>query len=208
MANSTLREKLILAQKTSGFDSQQPFVTAGDIKEIMSESAVEGELRAHLGLTTQEEIDLIRDFITRPAAPAKRIFAILVYSRQTSKIRDFMQHTVHDGKLPIKIDKMFFAIIDDEVISTYKDYLVDQPTFSSWSYAEILEFYNNQWRFNAPIFYRSFLEDEFPHFPRQTIFAFDVEGRPKGTPFSKVWKIRINIDHIGDLKHVYTPSKV
>ena len=207
MAHSTLREKLIFAQKTSGFDSRQAFVPAGKISEIMSESAVEGELRADLGLPNQEEIALIRDFITQPPAAAVRIFAILVYSRQTSKIQDFMRHNIDDRKLPIQIDESFFAITDNQAISNIKDYFVDQPIFSTWRDAEILEFYNNQWRFNAPIFHRPNFKDVFPRFPRQTIFPFDIEGRPKGTPFSKVWKIRINADHIGGLKHVYTLSK-
>ena len=205
MAYFTLREQLILAQKTSGFDSRQPFVPAGKLKEIMSKSAIEGELRENLDRTAQAdqaEIDSIQDFITGRAQPAIRIFATLVYSRQTDKIRDFLKYNIDDGRLPIKIDEGFFKIPDNEVISDINRYFNDQPIFSSWRDVELLEFYNNQWRFNAPIFHRQTSNPEFPHFPEQTILPFDFVGRPKGTPFSKVWKIKIHADHVGGSKDV------
>lgn len=182
---STLREKLIVAQKTSKFDSMQLYVPADRLSDILSKSVVESELQRHgLGM-----IEALPNFIL---IEAKRIFAILVYLRLTKKIRDFFKHGFNDEQLPIE-----FNIGAENLFET------PVSVFSSWNRAEILEFCDSQWRFNAPIFGYSFLDESQYHrrFPPQTVFPFDVVDKPKGTPFSKVWKIRIPRGHLsGDLK--------
>ena len=178
----TLREKLIAAQRTSGFDSMQPFLTGGQLSYLIGKpdqkSEIEGELQRHGVDTTAEVIVGFAMF------RARKIFATLVYSQLTAKIRDFFNHDFDDGQLPIEFD-IRTGIIKRRppVQRKYAD------TFRSWKPVEIREFCDNQWRFNSPLLDGN-LRPEIPWFPPQTILPFNVVGKTKGTAFSKVWKIQ------------------
>jgi hypothetical protein len=187
---STLRKKLITTQEPSQFDSMQYFVPAGRQNDMTFDLML--ELQGCSSDMTKVEFQEFTEFILRKA---KRIFFILVYLRLTSKMRDFFNYRFHDDKLPIE-----YNIITGEITT-----MGNLDVFSLWESNEICEFYDNQWRFNVPIFYYRQDEDLVQMLydlvlPLRTILPFSIEGNSKGTPFSKVWKIIVHPDHRGNLK--------
>ena len=188
--SSTLREKLIAAQKPSTFDSMRLYVPAGRLREIISECDIKSELRMHkVNLSDLEPLEKFIRF------RANKIFATLVYSGLTDKIEDFLQSEFDDKQLPVEFDVVAEHVED---LSTQGSQLL--PVFRSWKAVQILHFCDCQWRFNA------FKIDTFTfnkeaswtvsHLPEQMIFPFNVLGRPKRTGFNQVCRIEISSSNI------------
>jgi hypothetical protein len=203
----TLRDKLIAAQRTSGFDSMQFFLPANKLHWLISNETFKVNLESELERHSLSPIS--GDFIQFIINDAPKDFATLVYSRLTPKIQDFFEVRFDDTRLPVECDTGTGLIRFPTGTPTPRGHpysLEDYANvFASWKPTEINEFCDNQWRFNC---LQSIWNDDVrygldrnssgvPWFHPRTIFPFKVLDRPKGTPFSKVWKVE-DISGYGD----------
>ncbi|KAK3334085.1 kinase-like domain-containing protein [Cercophora scortea] len=89
------------------------------------------------------------DVVKAPVSYTK-ILAVLIMSRKSDKLQTFLDHELHNSKLPV-INKSPHA-------GAYQFYLrdSDEPLrcFDGWDVDELNTFYDRQWRVLAPIFFR------------------------------------------------------
>lgn len=184
-SNTTLREKLILAQEVSSFDSMRPYLPINKAFELIEEKPT--DLPVNIGRFIDNNATLI--------------YLILVYMNKTERIGDFERCELGDRKLPIEYT------MDSGVITTIASFMIgnvnvtdslspkQKRVFELWRPAEVREFCDTQWTFIAPLFQEN--RKAVRRFPPQMIFPFEVLEKPEGTAFNKVWKIRINKYHSG-----------
>lgn len=124
-ALSDLREELIEAQESGGFDSDRLFVPAGTLSEIISRCDIERELRKYRMASSDWHKSFVR-------GSAKKIFVTLVYWRLMKDIPHFQDYEFNDGHLPIDYDMALGRMKDSLTLFTE-----DLHVFRSWGKSAI-----------------------------------------------------------------------
>ncbi|KAL9071967.1 MAG: hypothetical protein Q9161_003899 [Pseudevernia consocians] len=130
LIDSPLRDRL-LAKLQKVFDTDEQFLPASDLDEILTSHAIEGELLSH-------GLEDVSSFVFRRA---KKIFAILVVIRQLDVLQDLIKEELGDELLPLA----------NPATSSLEDNKL-RSALSKWDLDTIKGFFEFQWTLLSPIF--------------------------------------------------------
>lgn len=128
--DSSLRGQL-MAKCQKVFDTDEQFIPAGDLHEVLTIHAIEAELQFH-------GLEYLSSFVFQRA---KRIFAILLVIRKLDTLEIWSKEGLGDELLPLA-DSTFDSL-DNEMLRT---------TFSKWDIDTQKQFFEIQWTLLAPVF--------------------------------------------------------
>ncbi|KIX10701.1 uncharacterized protein Z518_01785 [Rhinocladiella mackenziei CBS 650.93] len=187
-----LKQKLINGYTMSQID-EKPFVSESCLDAHLNTENIKAEMRA-------EQLNINPDLVEFIYQKAKKLFAILVYSRMTKAIKGFHEHQLTDDYLPLHYEK------DGEVYELYSLSENLPPDDSSgnalnvfgignsddtwkWDDSRIHDFCTNQWQFVVPVFVKT------RHryiFHEKSILPFEFIGERKHGGFSSVYPAHIS----------------
>lgn len=143
----------------------QFFIPELSLFQVMTRDAIRKTLQD--AGTELYKLDKMVEHISRYGI---KIFAILVLTYQIDSAYSFVEAELSDGHLP------FSSVPLDNALSL--------PSFR--------HFYEMQWKFTAPTFYRSTINRNFH---AQTVLPFIEEKLIGGSSFSKVYEIKLDSCH-------------
>ena len=130
--HSPLRDRL-LAKRQKVLVKDDQFIPAGDLSEVLTSHAIEGELKSY-GLKHLSSFVFLR---------ARKIFAILLVIGKLDALQDLIKEEIGDELLPLAISAT--NSLEDNKLP---------PAFSKWDFDTKQRFFEVQWTLLAPVFLR------------------------------------------------------
>jgi hypothetical protein len=173
--------------------SNQRFLPENSIQRLLIRQNIEDELERCKVETSEKLVDFIEH-------EAKRVFATLVYSEKTAKIRALQNYQFTDVCLPVLLEDVGGDLKVTSLANKedYSDAFFDEECHLS--NIDIEHFCNDhQWIFTAPVFTKEPICKEYHE---KTIAPFIFKGDVRRGGFSKVSRIHVHPDHQSVLPQV------
>lgn len=167
--DSPLRGQL-LAKFQKVYDTDEHFIPAGDLDQVLTSHAIKAELQSH-GL---------EDLYSFVYQRAKRIFALLLMIRKLDALQYLIKEDLGDELLPVA----------DSASESHSDKRL-QAAFSGWDFNTRKQFSEIQWTVLAPVFSGA----EHLKLDDNARLPFIKTNRIASGAFGSVHRVEIHRDH-------------
>ena len=167
--DSPLRGQL-LAKFEKVFDTDEHFIPAGDLEQVLTGHAVEAELQRH-GLE-----DLYPFVYQR----AKKLFAILLVIRKLDALQNLIKEDLGDELLPV-VESALESLTDERL----------RAAFSGWDLDTKKGFFEMQWTVLVPVFF----EAKHLKLDDNARLPFIKTNRIASGRYGSVYRVEIHRDH-------------
>ena len=131
--DSPLRDHL-MAKFENVFDTDEHFIPAGDLKQVLTGHTIKAELQRH-------GLENLYPFVYQRA---KKLFAILLVIRKLDGLQNFIKEELGDELLPV-VDSALESLTDERL----------RAAFSGWDLDTRKEFFETQWTVLVPVFFEA-----------------------------------------------------
>ena len=166
---SPLRIRL-LAKLEKVFDTEEHFIPAGDLEQVLTSHDIEAELQTH-------GLEDLNSFVSQRA---KRVFAILLVIRKLDALQDLFKEDLGDELLPVA----------QSALESLSDKRL-RAAFSKWDLNTRKGFCDFQWTVLVPVF----SEAEHLMLDDNARLPFIETGRIASGAFGSVHRVQIHHDH-------------
>ena len=167
--DSPLRDQL-LAKFEKVFDTDEHFIPAGDLEQVLTHDSIKAELQRH-GL---------EDLYSFVCQRAKNFFAILLLIRKLDALETLITEDLGDELLPV-VDSALESRTDERL----------QAAFSVWDIDTREEFFEMQWTVLVPVF----CEAEHLKLYDNARLPFIETNRIASGGFGSVHRVKIHRHH-------------
>ena len=164
-----LRDQL-LAKFENVFDTDEHFIPAGDLEQVLTGHAIKAELQRH-GL---------EDLYPFVCQRAKKLFAILLVIRKLDALQNLIKEDLGDELLPV-VDSALESLTDERL----------RAAFSGWDLDTRKGFFEMQWTVLVPVFF----EAEHLKLDDNARLPFIKTNRIASGGFGSVHRVEIHRDH-------------
>ena len=167
--DSPLRDQL-LAKFEKVYDTDEHFIPAGDLEQVLTGHAIKAELQRH-------EMEDLYPFVCQRA---EKLFAILLLIRKLDALQNLIKEDLGDELLPV-VDSAFESLTDERL----------RAAFSGWDIDTRKEFSEMQWTVLVPVL----CEAEHLKLDDNARLPFIKTNRIAGGRYGSVHRVEIHRDH-------------
>ena len=131
--DSPLRDQ-VLAKFEKVYDTDEHFIPAGDLEQVLTGHAIQAELQRH-------DLEGLYSFVCQRA---KKVFAILLVIRKLDALQNLFKEDLGDELLPV-VDSALESLTDERL----------RAAFSGWDLDARKEFSEMQWTVLVPVFFEA-----------------------------------------------------